>query len=178
MSPFRESTGGDRRIHRTQVPICLLPAHGSFSRRAVFPDHGPWICDAGHVFDTFWTLNRDPGRWIWRQLHTFDTFSDPGPGPWALDSTTVTHFRHIFWIGSDRVASDLRYRPHFLPIFGPTIWTLGRDPGRWIWRQLHTFDTLGSRFVTFTQVFTHLDRIGSDRTGSDPIVKNPYVWIQ
>ncbi len=98
MSPLSESTGGDRRVRSDFGADLVRPAHGSFSRRAVFPDHGPWICDAGHVFDTFWTKNRapgtwilqhlhilfilfrilgwDPGRWIRRQLHTFDTFSE------------------------------------------------------------------------------------------------------
>jgi len=132
---------------------------------------------------------------------------DPGPGPWTLDLATVKHFWYLFgswagalgagfddsytlsthflnWIGSDRIGFAIQAT--FVAHFGSTFWTLGRDPGRWIWRQLRTFDTLGSGFVTSTPVFTHLDRIGSDRIGSnskeslcvDPIVKNPYVWIQ
>ena len=162
----------------------MLPALGSFSRRAVFPDLGPWICDTGHIFDTFWTLNRDAGCWNCQQLHTSDIFSDPGLGPWALDSTTVTHFRHILGIESDRIASDLRYRPHFShnldPQFGPWAGSLDLATviyfshiGLWICHIYTSFCTFGS------------DRIGSDRIGSnskescvDPIVKNPHVWIQ
>ena len=201
LSPFSESTGGDRRIHWSGitipfrlrsdldaiwVPIWVLPAPGSFSRRAVFPDPGPWICDTGHIFNTFWTNHRDSGSWILRQLHTFDTLSDPGLGPLGAgfdDSYTLsTHSRN--WIGSDRIGFAIQAT--FFTQFGSTFRTLAWDPGRWIWWQLHTFHTLGCGFLTFTPVFTHLDRIGSDRSGSnikeslcvDPIVKNPYVWIQ
>ena len=60
LSPFSGSTGGDRRLHS----FCVPPALGSFVRRAVISDPGPWICDTGHTLGTSWTLGRDPGRWI------------------------------------------------------------------------------------------------------------------
>ena len=89
---------------------------------------------------------------------------DPRPGPWTLDLATVTHFLYIFGpcagilgagfgdsytlliyfldrIGSDRIGFAIQ--PTFAAHSGPTFWTLGRDPGRWIWRTSYTFDTLG-----------------------------------
>ena len=88
------------------------------------------------------TLDRDPG------------FDD--------SYTLLTHFLDL--IGSDFIGSAIQdtYFTHS----GPTFWTLSRDPGRWIWRRLHTLDTFGFGFVTFTYGFEHLvDRSGSDRIG-------------
>ncbi len=69
-------------------------------------------------------------------------------GPWALDLRYRPHFRHILDQQSRLWELDFAIFTHFQYFFR----ILGWDPGRWIRRQLHTFDT-----------FSEFNRIGSHR---------------
>ena len=162
LSPLSESTGGDRRIHRSQVPIWQLPAPGSFSRRAVFPDPGPWICDTDHIFDTFWTLNRNPGHRIWRQFHTFHTFRILGwdPGRWIRRQLyTFDTFSELNRIGSHRICDT----GHIFYI----ICIHNLDPGLRPWAldlaSVIHFSHIG---LWICHTYSSFHTFGSDRIGS------------
>ena len=127
---------------------------------------GAGFCDSYTLSILFRILGWDPGRWIRRQLHTFDTFSELNRIGFHRICDTG-HIFHTIWIhildpGLGPWALDLVTVTHFSHI------------GLWISHIYTSFHTFGP------------DRIGSDRSGSnsdeslcvDPIVKNPYVWIQ
>ena len=191
MSPFSESTGGDRRSRSDLVPIwfrfgcslrsalfhagqCFRTLGPGSAIQATFSTHfgpktatlGAGFCDSYTLSILFRILGWDPGRWIRRQLHTFDTFSELHRIGFHRICDTG-HIFHTIWIhildpGLGPWALDLVTVIHFSHI------------GLWISHIYTSFHTFGP------------DRIGSDRSGSnsdeslcvDPIVKNPYVWIQ
>jgi len=84
LSPFSESTGGDRRLPPSCVPIWFR--FGTPCARLVFAQgnvSGPWALDL-------------------RYKPHFRHIQDPEPRPWALDLASVIHFWYIFgpWAGT------------------------------------------------------------------------------
>ena len=151
---------------RTLGPGSAIQATFSTHSRPKTATLGAGFCDSYTLSIFFRILGWEPGRWIRRQLDTFDTFSELNRIGFHRICDTGYIF-HTSWI-------------HILdPWLGP--WALdlvtvihSSHIGLWISHIYISFLTFGP------------DRIGSDRSGSnsneslcvDPIIKNPYVWIQ